>query len=347
MSRIAAVNGDKSRRLPGLVDVARHAGVSVPTVSRYLSGSTPVSEEKRSLIAAAIRDLGYRPNGAARALVNGWQPLIAVLSGNTDRYGFATTLQGIEDEAQRAGYLIAITVLHSDDQEKVRESINLALGQPVAGVIVIDFDRVAAFALEQLPAAIPTVTVASHHSRIQTSSVQLDDERGSRVATEYLLSLGHATVHHVAINARHSDSGRLAGWEGALREAGVAVPRVVDAGWTAESGYEAGLKLGQDLSVTAILCGNDELAFGLIRALETRGRSVPRDVSVVGFDDHPHARFWQPALTTVRQDFFALGARAVRILIGEKAPASTRDASILDTLIVRDSTAAPATTSVR
>lgn len=346
---IDPMQGKRPRRLPGLVDVARAAGVSVATVSRHFSGTTFVSDEKRIKIEAAVERLGYRPNGAARALVTGWQPLIAVLSGNTTRYGFATTLQGIEEQAQEVGYLVAITVLHSDDEARIEAAIDIALGQPVAGVIVIEFDEMADIALQKIPRALTTVSVASHESGSSVPRVILHDAYGGRLATEHLLALGHETVHHVAINGHIAPSGRQQGWRQALLDAGAPVPPVIAAGWTAESGYDAGVALSQDSSVTAVLCGNDEIAFGLIRALQDRGIRVPEDVSVVGFDDHPQSKFWTPPLTTIRQDFATLGARAVRMVLEAQAnngtagdlaeEAGLQDEGATVALVVRESTA--------
>jgi DNA-binding LacI/PurR family transcriptional regulator len=331
-------------RPPAITDVARLAGVSVPTVSRVITGSTPVRQEKRERVLAAIAELGYRPNGAARALVAGRQAAIAVLTGGTSRYGYATTLQGIEEAARPAGFIPMITVIESDDPQIVRASVDLALAHPVAGVIVVKFDPASGAALRtlaRLPPSPPVVAASGGRGRGVPHAV-LDDTAAAVQATEYLLSLGHRTVHHVAIPAAGRRSGRAAGWRTALERAGAPVPEVLPCGWDPHEGHRLGLRLAERDEVTAVLCGNDELALGVMRGLYERGRRVPEDVSVLGFDGHPLGALSVPALTTVEQDFVGLGRRAFDLLAGllDDRPAS-RGSVATPRLVVRESTAPP------
>lgn len=328
-------------RAPAITDVARLAGVSVPTVSRVITGSTPVRPEKRERVLAAISQLGYRPNGAARALVAGRQAAIAVLTGGTNRYGYASTLQGIEEAARLAGFIAMITVIESDHPEIVRASVDLALAHPVAGVIVVKFDPASSAALHMLPPSPPVVAAAGGRSRGVPHAV-LDDTAAAVQATEYLLSLGHRTVHHVAIPAAGRRSGRAVGWRKALERAGAPVPELLQCDWDPHQGYRLGLRLADRDDATAVLCGNDELALGVMRGLYERGRRVPEDVSVVGFDGHPLGALSVPALTTVEQDFVGLGRRAFDLLAGlldnRHAP---RGSVATPRLVVRESTAPP------
>ena len=144
--------------------------------------------------------------------------------------------------------------------------------------------------------------------------VWVDDRKAAQQATRYLLSLGHRTVHYVSIPSSTRTSPRLEGWRSALTEAGVPVPEPVGGGWDPEAGHRAGTELAADPQVTAVLCGNDDLAIGVMRAMAEARRPVPDSVSVVGFDDTPHAEFLSPALTTVRLDFVELGRECVRRL---------------------------------
>jgi len=329
------------RKPPGLVDVAAQAGVSVSTVSRVLTGRTPVSEKLRAKVQAAVDDLGYHPNAAAQTLVSGKRSTIAVLARNTARYGYAATLQGIEEAARSAGYVVMIGVIESGEPSDITRAIDVTLSQALAGVIVIEFDEVGVATLDALPDVVPVVAAAG--ARRKSGSYPhgfLDDEAGGREATEYLLSLGHRTVHHVAIPATRRRSGREWGWRAALEAAGAPVPDVVPALYSPTSGYDAAQALVDDPEVTAILCGNDELAIGVARALVERGRRIPEDVSVVGFDDQPFAQMWVPALTTVAQDFTDLGRRTFGLLdewmrTGERP----LDSAVRPRLIVRESTA--------
>lgn len=336
-----AVEMESTRKLPGLVDVAELAGVSLSTVSRVLTGRTPVSEKLRRKVQAAVDELGYRPNAAAQALVNGRSSSIAVLARNTARYGYAATLQGIEEAARSAGYAVMITVVESGSTEDIARAVDMTFSQSVAGVIVIEFDQVGVATLEALPSSVPVVAAAG--ARSQSEAIPhafLDDEAGGREATAYLLGLGHSTVHHVAIPATRVGSGREWGWRAALQDAGAVVPDVVQAEYSPTSGYDAAHRLMQADGVTAVLCGNDELAIGVVRALTEMGKRVPEDVSVIGFDDQPFAQMWVPALTTVAQDFTDLGHRTFELL-HEWLRSGTRpaDSAVQPKLVHRESVA--------
>lgn len=332
-------------KVPVITDVARLAGVSVPTVSRVLTGSTPVSNDKRERIMAAIRELGYRPNAAARALVSGRQSMIAIIAGNTTRYGYAMTIQGVEEAARAAGYLVVITVVDTPDEESIATTVDLVLGQPVAGVVVLEFDEAGILAKSVFPVTVPMVSaVAVGNANATEPQAFLDDRLAAQEATEYLLGLGHSTVHHVSLPQAIPRMGRTLGWEDALRAAGKEVPDIIAAGWEPSSGREVGLALADRPDVTAVICGNDEVAIGVIRGLHEAGRRVPDDVSVVGFDDSPLAAVAIPALTTVAQDFIDLGRRAfdqLNLLITTgMAPMAS---SVAPRLVVRESTGAPRT----
>ena len=143
-----------------------------------------------------------------------------------------------------------------------------------------------------------------------TPLVTVDQAAGAFAATRHLLEAGHRTVWHVSGPPDWFDSaGRIAGWRSALEAAGAEVPPIVPADWSAASGYRAGQMLARMPEVTAIFAANDHLALGILRAMSERGRRVPHDVSVVGFDDVPEAAYFIPPLTTVRPDFDAVARR--------------------------------------
>ncbi|HEX6355820.1 LacI family DNA-binding transcriptional regulator [Actinophytocola sp.] len=328
-------------RGPSIIDVARLAGVSVPTVSRVINGSVPVSAERRDRVVTAIQELGYRPNGAARALVTGRQSVIAVLASNTTRYGYATTIQGIEEAARLAGFIVMITVIETDEPEAVRATVDLALSHPVAGVVVLRFDPAGAAALRALPAGLPVVAAAGGKGDGVPHAV-LDDMAGAMAATEYLLGLGHRTVHHLAVPASGRRVGRTTGWRRALTEAGAEVPPVLDTGWDPERAHRTALQIADRADITAVLCGNDELAVAFMRGLHEAGRRVPDEISVVGFDDHPLGRYLTPALTTVRQDFADLGRRSFALLGGLlDTGEAEKTSSTAPSLVIRESSGPP------
>lgn len=328
---------------PVLADVASRAGVSVSTVSRVITGRTPVSPKLRDKVMAAVAELDYRPNAAAQSLVSGKRSTIAVFARNTTRFGYAATLQGIEEAARAAGYVVMIVVVESSDANDISRGVDLALSQALAGVIVIEFDEVGVSTLDALPDYVPVVAAAgARHKHGGRSHAFLDDYAGGKEATEYLLGLGHRTVHHVAIPATRPRSGRAWGWHRALLDAGAVIPEVIDADYSTNSGYEAAQRLIDDPTVTAVLCGNDELAIGVARAFRERGRTIPDDVSIVGFDDQPFAQMWVPALTTVAQDFTDLGRRTFGLLAEWfDTGVQPADSAVKPRLVVRESSSSP------
>jgi DNA-binding LacI/PurR family transcriptional regulator len=311
------------------------------TVSRFLRDSELVSKERGAQIIAAIEELGYRPNGAARALVRGRQSLIAVLASDTMKYGYASTLKGIEEVARNAGFIVMITVLDAPQPDVVAKAVDLALSHPVSGVIVLKFDPQGVAALQALPDGLPVVAASGGRGTGVPHAV-LDDTAGAMKATEYLLELGHRTVHYMAVPTSGRRSGRAAGWRRALQRAGAEVPPEFSAGWDPHQAYEIGLEITERSDVTAVLCGNDELAMGLLRAFHQRRVRVPDDISVVGFDGHPLSELCTPALTTVEQDFVDLGRRSFELLhdrLEGRRPAKTSSAS--PRLVIRESAGPP------
>jgi DNA-binding LacI/PurR family transcriptional regulator len=336
-------------RPPVIADVARHAGVSVPTVSRVLTGNARVSEDKRHRVEQAIAELGYRPSGAARALKLGLARTVAVLAGNTSRHGYAVTLEGIEEAARARGNAVLISVVEDTEPATIAAAMEPVLAQSLAGVVVLTFDPPGVAALSAVPRDLPLVAVAGARTT-GIAQVVIDEDAGAAELTHHLLAEGHATVHHVSVPpSRRREDGRTRGWRRALREAGVPVPPVVPATWDPSSGVAIGRELADRAGATAVFCGNDEIAMGVIRGLGERGRRVPDDVSVAGFDDHPLARLWAPPLTTVRQDFARMGHEAFALLArqidaaqnGAPRPAArlVRHAA---PLVVRGSTGRPA-----
>jgi DNA-binding LacI/PurR family transcriptional regulator len=200
-------------------------------------------------------------------------------------------------------------VVESAEPADVKDAVERAL-EPAAALIVVAFERPGQAALAYAPADVPVAGMVPSPAEDEKPSrpcVWIDEYSAAKEATQYLLALGHQTVHHLSIPTWTGTTRRMSGWRSALEDAGADVPEPRLSGWTLEWGYEAGLGLAGDPAVTAVLCGNDDIALGVMRAMHEAGRPVPAEVSIIGFDDVPFARFCTPALTTVRQDFKALG----------------------------------------
>jgi DNA-binding LacI/PurR family transcriptional regulator len=322
-------------------DVARLAGVSHQTVSRVLNGSPQVRPETRERVMAAMRKLDYRPNAVARALVTGRSQTLGVVTFNTTLFGPASTLVGVERAADAAGYAVNIVSLEALNREAITRSIDRLRAQGVDGVVVIA-PHVATI-LWDLPASVPVVAVEAA-PQDGVASVAVDQCQGARLATEHLLAQGHPTVHHLAGPSEWTEAGqRIEGWLGALEDAGASRPAPLRGDWSPRSGYEIGSRLLEARDLTAIFVANDQMALGLLRLLHERGLDVPRDVSVVGFDDIPEAAYFMPPLTTVRQDFNEMGRRCLHVLLEQiEGGARTIVKEIVPAqLIERSSTAPP------
>lgn len=328
-----------------IADVARLAGVSIPTVSRVLTGAANVRTDKRDRILAAIDELDYHPSATARALVSKRSKVIGVITGDTSRFGSAETIRGIEIAAREAGYVVTQTFVDSDDDDEIQRAVRLVVAQRVAGIAVLKFDEAGVAAVNAIPPGIPVVALSGSRESVRQQAL-LDETGAAKELVSYLLGLGHTTVHHVAIPStrddRHRLFGRSLGWKLALTAAGAPVPEPLPATWDPASGRDIGRRLAETPGVTAIFCGNDEIAIGTIRGITDTGRRVPDDITVVGFDDHPFAALWSPSITTVRQDFVDMGRRACRQLLGTiEGTKVARITSVRPTMVIRESSAPP------
>lgn len=336
--------GRGPRRPVGSMDVARLAGVSQKTVSRVINGEPNVRDNLRERVLQAARELGYRPNTAARALIKGRFHRIGVVTLGSTLYGPASTLVALERAARSTGYSLSIVCTLEGEPGGISAAIDSLIGQGVDGIVLsepIDEGQDVAFD--------PDVPVVSFNQLPQPCAdkgvfVGGDGVAAARVATEHLLSLGHPTVWHVAGPQRWWVSrDRLVGWREALAAAGVPEPPVLRGDWYPASGYAAGLELVAAGNVSAVFVANDDMAIGVMRALAEAGLRVPKDVSVVGFDDTPSAAYLVPPLTTVRGDFEGAAVRGLQVLVeriegvtGTPVP----DEPPVE-LIVRGSTASP------
>jgi DNA-binding LacI/PurR family transcriptional regulator len=306
-------------RAPVMADVARLAGVSHQTVSRVLNNHPNVREATRERVLRAIDELAYRRNSSARALVTRRTQTLGVVAFDTTLYGPASTLFAIEQAAREEGYFISIVSLRTINRRTVSEAIEYLAGQSIEGLIVIAPQRTAVEALTAVPANLPAVAVEGGLAP-GLPVVCVDQAAGARAVTQHLLDLGHETAWHVAgpLDWLEAEA-RLDGWRSVLQRAGARVPDVLHGDWSPRSGYAAGRRLAalraDGADVTAVFVANDQMALGLLRAFGEEGITVPEHVSVAGFDDIPEAEFFAPPLTTVRQDFGAVGQRSISILL--------------------------------
>ena len=325
-------------------DVAKLAGVSPQTVSRVVNSREYVGGDTRERVLTAMRELSYRPNRAAQALVTGRSKTLGVISIDTVAFGPASVLLGLERAAHAQGYVVSVARLASLDRGSLFQALEQLQRQSVEGILLNAGRDGITHELDRLPIDVPLVAVEDTPEAM-VPIVAVDQVAGAAAATRLLLDLGHRTVVHIAgprdwASARK----RIEGWRAALESAGVPVAPPLFGDWSVRSGYELGRLLAQDRAVTAIFAANDEMALGVMRAMFEAGRELPRDVSIIGFDDHPFARYLTPPLTTVRQDFEEIGRRGVGLLLDaiRGGDDSGVRAAITPELVVRDSTGAAA-----
>ena len=326
---------------PTMADVARRAGVSHQTVSRVLNDAPAVRPETRDNVLRAIEELGYRRNSAARALVTRRSGLIGVIVDELWLYGPASTVSSIAQAAREAGYGITLDLLWDISGPAVAQSLDHHLSQSVEAIVLVaGHGEIPGAAVRDLD--VPLIALDGFLGP-DAPTAGVDQRAGGVMATRHLLDLGHRRIAHVTGPEDWPQAvARLAGYHDAMGHADTDPGPVVAGDWSPRSGYEGCRRiLDEDPSTTALFVANDQMAMGAIRALVESGRRVPGDVSVVGFDDIPEAAFAQPPLTTIRQDFAALGREAVRLVVGAIGGEALPSTLVPPRLVARESTARP------
>ena len=327
----------KGARGPSMHDVAARAGVSHQTVSRVLNDFPGIRPETKERVLAAIRELGYRRNMAARALATGRSEVIGVIMPEVPHFGPTSTLYAIEHAAKRAGFKPLVTTA-SWDAESMGTALDFLLARSVDALVVMAQHPAMLDAVDETTdvPVLFALTGNSHGER----SVAVDQVKGTRLALDHLYALGHRRFQHVTgITGLTEAQLRRDTFIAFLDEHGLEHLPILEGDWSADAGYRAGLAVAD--GVTALFCANDPMAVGAIHALEERGLRVPDDVSIVGFDDVPEAAYSHPGLTTVHQDFTEVGLRAVAMLISAmngEVPAPAEP--VEPWLVLRASTAA-------
>jgi LacI family transcriptional regulator len=312
------------RRPVTVRDVAEAAGVSVSTVSLVVNNKegARIGAETRQRVRKVIRDLGYRPNALAKTLVSGTSRFIGLVSDAIASTPFAgQIIHGAQDEAWKHGYVLLVANTEGDEHVE-KDAIAMMLEHKVHGIMYSTWYHRPI----DVPAALHETdyVLVNCSARTGTASAVVPDEvQGGLTATRILLDRGHRRIAFInTTTPSPARTGRLKGYRQALEECGVAYDSslVLDAQPDQEGGYGAVDRL-LATGATAVFCHNDRVAMGLLDGLRERGKSVPNDISVVGFDDQEvisaHTR---PALSTVGLPHYELGAAGVRLLLGLDDP---------------------------
>ncbi|GAB3399213.1 LacI family transcriptional regulator [Massilia agilis] len=306
-------------------EVARVAGVSAATVSRFLNGTAKVSDEKRKAIESVIERLNYKPNVLAQNLKSGSTRTIGVLTQSLMSGYFADAMAGIDDALQGAGYAPLIVSGHWRAQEEA-ERMELLIARRVDGVVILS-GRLKDSQILKLSNRVPIVAFGRQLEGKHAYGFSLDNYKAVCDAVEYLIMQGHRNIAFIAGPPDHEDAqARLKGYRDTLAKHKIQRnPRLIEAGDFLETGgllaVERLLESGERF--TAIFAGNDLTAYGARLALYRRGIRVPEDISIVGFDDLHSSMCTTPPLTTVRQPLFEVGrclGQAILAMIRHEKP---------------------------
>jgi DNA-binding LacI/PurR family transcriptional regulator len=304
------------RRHPSIRDVARVAGVSYQTVSRVLNDLPDVAPTTRAKVLAASDQLGYRRNLNARNLATNRSATIGILTDDSPRLGPVSTLMALEKVARQQSRTCAVSTITEPYTETVPPALRGLEELGVHGIVVIATLVSVAEAIRTCRVRVPLVLIAAGEERVPGVVAYAENqELGARIATQHLLRLGHTDILHVAGSQDWFDGrARLRGFQAEMTEAGLSEPQWYESDWTPKYAYDLGNRLVAEGLPSAIFAASDHMALGLLRAFAEQGIRVPKDVSVVGYDDAEGADFYYPPLTTVRQDFVWLATQSLELL---------------------------------
>jgi LacI family repressor for deo operon, udp, cdd, tsx, nupC, and nupG len=338
--------------MPNIYEVAKRAGVSPSTVSRVLSQPEVVSAKTRSRVLRAVDVLGYTPNSTAKNLRTARTGKLLVTVPDISNPFFSLILQGIEDAAQREEYAVLLGDTQHDERREQRYA--LMLSRKEADGLIFLGHRLPDAAQQRIrqaaPRCAPVVNGCEFNSRLGVPSVHIDNAGAAADAMNLLYDLGHQRIGIISgplVSPLSRD--RLRGASAVAKGRGVRDLVVVGGDFTVESGADAAARLlAMPEPPTAIFCFNDEMAMGVLDHAHRVGVQVPRDLSVVGFDDIRFSRYTDPALTTVAQPMREIGEGTVKLLLAILADDSAPPPSVKlpHRLVVRGSTAVPPTMSV-
>tara|TARA_R110001583_G_scaffold6499_9_gene32935 strand:+ start:32482 stop:33549 length:1068 start_codon:yes stop_codon:yes gene_type:complete len=326
-------------------DVAKLANVSTQTVSRVTNGSSNVAEETRIKVNAAIKELGYIPNKGAQILGRAKSNMIGVVTIDIFLHGASLIANGIREQAKKLGYGTSLAIVSAHSLEKITAAIDELKSQRAEFIIMnIPLSKEESELLIGCYVGIHFVFIdVPLNSRV--NAVCGANYEGAKKAAELMVSLQRKRF--LVITGPHDSSAaeqRLKGWLDVLKEhADVQVVRQFEGDWQASSGYlHTHQALTNGIHFDAVLVGSDQMALGVLRALNEFNLTVPQQVSVIGFDDTADSAYFSPPLTTIRQDFLLIGERCVLMALSmaEKPDAEFKQESIVTEVIERKSTQA-------
>lgn len=327
-------------------EVAREAGVSITTVSRYINGSGQVSQDAARKVRGAIERLNYVPSISAQSLRSGASRVVLLVVPDICNPFYSQMAKTVQNLLRGSGYVMALYDSSNSSQEI--EAIKIAQQMYVRGILLASIEICDAVVARMLSLNLPVV-VLNAYRQLPFDSVHVHGSEGTYLATRHLIALGHKRIGFAgAVLTSMIAQSRKSGYERAMREAGLAIRAddVVEMGFSHTDGYECGRYFARRLGeVTAVCCANDEIALGLLAALHERGVRVPEQISVTGMDNIPYAKISNPSLTSVTNDSERFAREGVKMLlerIDGTVTGKPRDVIVRHELIVRSSVSTPA-----
>ncbi len=327
-------------------DVAKEAGVSITTVSRYLNNSYPVNVNTKKVIQDAIDKLNYKPNAIARGLVRKKTNTVGVIVPYITNIFFPEVVRGISDQCNAKGYDIILINSNSDGFEE-KKAVENFLARQVDGIVIIapKIEKLPASFYRKLNKTLPLVLVNKYFNDKDIVFIYNDEKEGAFKATEYLLDLGHKNILFVSGSKNsYSSEVKIKGFNKALKGRGLLQKEnpedsILISNYTSEDAFSL-IKSNMELVKrhSAIFCANDLMAIGVIKALRSEGYEVPRDFSVMGFDDISISALYEPGISTVSQNITSLGKISGDAIIKLISKEEVVKNQVMNTgLIIRDS----------
>ncbi|MER2492784.1 LacI family DNA-binding transcriptional regulator [Catenovulum sediminis] len=304
--------------MPTIKEVSEHAGVSQATVSRVMNGTAKVVEETRVKVLNAMKELGYRPNAHAQSLASNRSNSIGLLISEFDGPFYGALMAGAEEIFRKHKKRILISAGHGDEKLE-KEAVEFLLGCRCDALVLHAETLSDEYLIEQANQGTHVILINRNIAEMEGQCLYIDNEQGSFMATEYLIEKGHKNIAYIAgPQWKHDARERFWGYQKALGKHNISLQLgLVEEGNFRESGgYQAASKLlDSGHKFTAVVCGNDQTAYGAISAIEERGLKVPDDISIVGFDDLPYSSLIKPKLTTVHFPIRQIAAEAARRIL--------------------------------
>lgn len=333
--------------MASIKDVARHANVSISTVSHVVNRTRFVSDKARQDVEAAIRALGYVPSAVARSLKSNTTRTLGMLIPNCSNPYFAEIVRSVEDHCFASGYTL---ILCNTDDEPLRQGVYLKVlaEKRVDGLIIISTGEDSDLQDLLQGLTTPTVLLDREVTHVHCDLVETANVQGGQMATEHLVALGHQRIACIGGPAELSPSAqRIQGWRNALAAAALEAKDLL---WHSDFSSQGGFNAMQEIlqsghQPSAVFVCNDLMGIGALSAAHEAGLRIPQDLSVIGFDDIELARFTSPPLTTIVQPKQRIGRLAVDMLLEriQGGRLDTKQVLLQPELIVRASTASALT----